>query len=176
MRGMRTLGLSLRPVRLEDAPLLHGIFLRSPGHFALIGMEPPTLEDVVQDLRTLEQDARRRAFLLFLERAAPSGEGEGPAGFPSGKPLEAVGYLDYKLHYPEAQDVTLSLLLIREDHQGRGLGRRALAHLVDHLTGMERLYAVVYGNNARAKAFFQAQGFRHVRDGGPTLSWYVRPL
>lgn len=167
MRGMRTLGLSLRPVRLEDAPLLHGIFLRSPGYFALIGMEPPTLEDVVQDLRTLEQDERRRAFLLFLEQVGPSGEGE--MG-------EAVGYLDYKLHYPEAQDVTLSLLLIREDHQGRGLGRRALAHLVDHLTGMERLYAVVYGHNPRATAFFQAQGFRHVKDGGPTLSWYVRPL
>ncbi|MFM9420343.1 N-acetyltransferase family protein [Thermus scotoductus] len=157
MGGMRTLNLSLRPVLPEDAPLLHQLFLRSPGYFALIGMEPPALEDVARDLATLEKDERRRAFLLYLEE-------------------EAVGYLDYKLRYPEPEDATLSLLLIREDRQGQGLGRRALEHLLNHLTGAERLYAVVYGNNARAKAFFQAQGFRHVKDGGPTLSWYVREL
>ena len=157
MEGMRTLSLDLRPVGVEDAPLLHGLFLKSPGYFALIGMEPPALEDVARDLATLEKDERRRAFLLFQE-------------------VEAVGYLDYKLRYPEPEDATLSLLLIREDRQGQGLGRRALEHLLNHLTGAERLYAVVYGNNARAKAFFQAQGFRHVKDGGPTLSWYVREL
>jgi RimJ/RimL family protein N-acetyltransferase len=160
MEAMRTLSLTLRPVRLEDAPLLHGLFLRSPGYFALIGMEPPTLEDVVRDLHTLGEDPRRRAFLLFLEREA----------------REAVGYLDYKLHYPEERDATLSLLLIREDHQGQGLGQRALRHLMDHLTGVERLYAVVYGNNPRAKDFFRKEGFRHVKDGGPALSWYVRRL
>ncbi len=157
MGGMRTLSISLRPVHPEDAPLLHGLFLRSPGYFALIGMEPPALEDVARDLATLERDERRRAFLLLLEE-------------------EVVGYLDYKLHYPEPEDATLSLLLIREDCQGQGLGRRALEHLLNHLTGAERLYAVVYGNNARAKDFFRAQGFRHVKDGGPTLSWYVREL
>ncbi len=154
---MRALSLSLRPASPEDAPVLHGLFLKSPGYFALIGMEPPTLEDVLQDLHTLTKDPRRRAFLLFLEE-------------------EAVGYLDYKLHYPEARDATLSLLLIREDHQGQGLGQRALRHLLDHLVGVERLYAVVYGHNPRAKAFFRSQGFRHVKDGGPTLSWYVREL
>ncbi|WP_018110406.1 GNAT family N-acetyltransferase [Thermus igniterrae] len=157
MGRMRTLSLNLRPAQPEDAPLLHGLFRQSPGYFTLIGMEPPSLEDVVQDLLTLEKDPRRRAFLLLLG-------------------VEAVGYLDYKLHYPEPADATLSLLLIREDHQGQGLGRRALAHLMDHLAGAERLYAVVYGNNPRAKRFFQAQGFRHVKDGGPALSWYVREL
>ncbi|MCH1928415.1 GNAT family N-acetyltransferase, partial [Shewanella sp. C31] len=79
-------------------------------YFALIGMEPPTLEDVVQDLLTLAKDERRRAFLLLLEE-------------------EAVGYLDYNLHYPEPEHATLSLLLIREDRQGQGLGKRALRYL-----------------------------------------------
>lgn len=154
---MRTLTVSLRPVRPEDAPLLHRLFLHSPGYFALIGMDPPTLEDVARDLFTLEGDERRRAFLLLLEG-------------------EVVGYLDYKLRFPEPEDATLSLLLIREDRQGQGLGQKALNHLLAHLTETERLYAVVYGNNPRAKAFFQAQGFRHVKDGGPALSWYVREL
>ncbi|KHG65558.1 acetyltransferase [Thermus sp. 2.9] len=157
MGGMRTLSLAFRPATPEDAPLLHRVYQQSPGYFALIGMEMPTLEDVARDLATLEKDPRRRAFLLFQE-------------------AEAVGYVDYKLHYPEAEDATLSLLLIREDRQGLGLGRRALAHLVDHLAGVARLYAVVYGNNPRAIAFFRAQGFRHVKDGGPALSWYVREL
>ncbi|GGN03618.1 N-acetyltransferase [Thermus composti] len=154
---MRTLNLVFRPVLLQDAPLLHELYLACPGYFTLIGMEPPGLEDVVRDLVTLQNDPRRRAFLILEED-------------------EVVGYVDYKLHYPEAQDATLSLLLIREDRQGQGLGRRALAHLMGHLAGAERLYAVVYGNNPRAKAFFQGQGFRHVKDGGPALSWYVREL
>ncbi|WP_038049081.1 GNAT family N-acetyltransferase [Thermus caliditerrae] len=157
MGAMRTLNLSLRPVGLEDAPLLHQLFLRSPGYFALMGMEPPALEDVARDLATLEGDGRRRVFLLVSEG-------------------EVVGYLDYKLHYPEPEDATLSLLLIREDRQGQGLGQRALTHLLENLVGAERLYAVVYGQNPRAKAFFQAQGFQHVKDGGPALSWYVLPL
>ncbi|AFV77072.1 GNAT family N-acetyltransferase [Thermus oshimai] len=160
MGGMRTLSLELRPLGLnleEEAPLVHQVYRGSPGYFTLIGMELPTLEDVLQDLNTLAQDPRRRAFLLF----------QGP---------EPLGYLDYKLHYPEEGDATLSLLLIREDHQGQGLGQRALAHLVEGLAGMERLYAVVYGNNPRAKAFFLAQGFRYVKDGGPAIQWYVRPL
>jgi len=157
MGAMRTQTLSLRPVDPAHAPLLHGLFLRSPGYFALIGMEPPSLEDVLRDLHTLEKDPRRRAFLLFLEE-------------------EAVGYLDYKLHYPEEGDATLSLLLIREDRQGQGLGQRALRHLMAHLAGVERLYAVVYGQNPRAKDFFLKEGFRHVKDGGPAVSWYVRAL
>lgn len=156
---MRTEALILRPLALEDAPLLHRFFLQSPGYFALIGMELPSLEDVARDLKTLETDPRRRAFLLFLE----------------GQP-EAVGYLDYKLHYPGPQEATLSLLLIREDRQGQGLGRLALRLLETHLLGVERLYAVVYGHNPRAKAFFQAQGFEYLKDGGPTLAWYRKTL
>ena len=107
MGAMHVLTLDLAPVTPKDAPLLHRVFHLSPSYFALIGMELPTLEDVVRDLQTLEVDPRRRAFLLFLGQ-------------------EPVGYLDAKLGYPEAEDATLSLLLIREDHQGRGLGRQAL--------------------------------------------------
>jgi RimJ/RimL family protein N-acetyltransferase len=157
MEAMRTQTLSLRPVQLSDAALLQELFLKSPGYFALIGMEPPGLEDVIRDLHTLEKDPRRRAFLLFLER-------------------EAVGYLDYKLHYPRAEEATLSLLLIREDRQGQGLGQRALRHLMENLVGVKRLYAVVYGQNPRAKDFFLKEGFRHVKDGGPAVSWYARTL
>jgi len=157
MGAMHVLTLDLAPVTPKDAPLLHRVFHLSPSYFALIGMELPTLEDVVRDLQTLEVDPRRRAFLLFLGQ-------------------EPVGYPDAKLGYPGGGDATLSLLLIREDHQGQGLGQRALAHLVEGLAGMERLYAVVYGNNPRAKAFFLAQGFRYVKDGGPAIQWYVRPL
>ncbi len=154
---MRTEALTLAPLGLEDALLVHRVFLQSPGYFELIGVELPSLEDVQQDLKTLETDPRRRAFLLFL--------GEEP-----------VGYLDYKLHYPGPQEATLSLLLIREDRQGQGLGRLALRHLEEGLVGVERLYALVYGDNPRARGFFLAQGFEYVKDGGPTLSWYAKRL
>ncbi|MER3537398.1 MAG: GNAT family N-acetyltransferase [Thermus sp.] len=158
MEGMRLVSVRFRPLSLDDAPLVHAIYRESPSYFAQIGMETPTLEDVVREISALSQDPRRRAFLIEAH------------GVP-------VGYLDYKLHYPEEEEATLSLLLIRESLQGNGLGQAALAHLEATLTGsVRRIYAVVYGQNPRARRFFQAQGYRFVKEGGPPLAWYAKEL
>lgn len=155
---MRLVSVHFRPLTLEDAPLVHALYRESPAYFALIGMEIPALEDVVREISALAQDPRRRACLIQAHG-------------------EPVGYLDYKLHYPEEDAATLSLLLIRENLQGNGLGQAALAHLEEALAGsVRRLYAVVYGQNPRARRFFQAQGYRFVKDGGPPLAWYAKEL
>lgn len=147
-----------RPVLPALAPEIHRLYLDSPTYFNLIGMEVPSLADVERELEVLEHDPRRRASLL---------EQDG----------EVVGYLDYKLTYPEDGAATISLLLIRESLQGQGLGARALGELEARLRGeVGRLFAVVYGDNPVARHFWSRQGFAHLRDSGPSLSWYVKDL
>jgi RimJ/RimL family protein N-acetyltransferase len=147
-----------RRVQPASAPEIHHLYLKSPTYFHLIGMEAPSLADVERELAALEHDSRRRVSLL---------EHDG----------EVVGYLDYKLPYPEEGAATISLLLIREDLQGQGLGGRALGELEAQIKGqVGRLFAVVYGDNPVARRFWLRQGFTHLRDGGPSLSWYVKEL
>lgn len=147
-----------RTVQSTSAPEIHRLYLNSPTYFHLIGMEVPSLSDVERELGALEHDPRRRVSLL---------EHDG----------EVVGYLDYKLPYPEEGAATISLLLIREDLQGQGLGGRVLRELEAQIRGqVERLFAVVYGDNPVARRFWLRQGFAHLREGGPSLSWYVKKL
>lgn len=155
--------LELIAVDPGSAPEIHLLYQKSPTYFRLIGMEIPTLGDVEREVEALAHDPQRRCCLV----AAPMHKEE----------RQIVGYLDYKLHYPEPSAATISLLLIDEEHQGRGLGSLALEHLESLLSGdLRRLYAVVYGNNLAAQRFWEARGFRHFKDGGPSLRWYVKEL
>nr|WP_297562244.1 GNAT family N-acetyltransferase [Meiothermus sp.] len=118
----------------------------------------PTLNDIRRELDTLRHDTRRQALLLMQEN-------------------RPVGFLDYKVAYPDLHSATISLLLIEEKLQGQGLGKAAVEQLEAQLSGrMEQLYAVVYGNNEQAKRFWERVGFEHLRDSGPTLSWYMKSL
>jgi len=118
----------------------------------------PTLNDIQRELETLRHDTRRQAVLLLWQN-------------------RAVGFLDYKVAYPDLHSATIGLLLIEEKLQGQGLGKAAVEQLEVQLKErMNRLYAVVYGNNEQAKRFWERLGFEHLRDSGPTLSWYVKHL
>ena len=147
-----------RPLGPEDAPILRGIYEKSPGYFEALGAEVPTLADVRRELLAAQGDPNRRMELLYA--------GDLP-----------VGYLDYKLDQPEAGTATLNLVLIAEPYRGQGLGRAAVRDLMRQLapryTG---LYAVIYGKKAAAFAFFKRLGFIYQKDGGPALSWFFTPL
>lgn len=155
--------LELIAVDPDSAPVIHQLYQKSPTYFRLIGMEIPTLGDVEREVEALAHDPQRRCCLV----AAPVHKEQ----------HRVIGYLDYKLHYPEPMAATISLLLIDEEHQGQGFGSLALEHLESLLSGdLRRLYAVVYGNNLAAQRFWEARGFRHFKDGGPSLRWYVKEL
>ncbi|GEM86208.1 GNAT family N-acetyltransferase [Meiothermus granaticius] len=150
--------LELLPVTPEAAAVVHELYLRCPTYIALIGGDTPTLNDIQRELETLRHDTRRQAYLLFQE----------------GK---VIGFLDYKVAYPDLHSATVSLLLIDERLQNQGLGKLVVEQLEQLLSGRtERLFAVVYGNNEKAKAFWKRQGYTHAHDGGPSLSWYVKNL
>jgi ribosomal protein S18 acetylase RimI-like enzyme len=150
--------LDFLPVNANSAPVVHSLYLNCPTYIALIGGDTPTLNDIRRELETLRHDTRRQA--LLLKQAD-----------------HVVGFLDYKVAYPDLHSATISLLLIDESLQGRGLGKAAVEQLEALLKGrMDRLYAVVYGSNEQAKRFWEKVGFSHLRDSGPTLSWYLKPL
>ncbi len=150
--------LNFLPVTAESASIVHSLYLNCPTYLSLIGAETPSLTDIRRELETLRHDTRRQAVLLQQED-------------------HVVGFLDYKVAYPDLHSATISLLLIDESLQGRGLGKAAVEQLETLLKGrMDRLYAVVYGSNEQAKRFWEKVGFSHLQDSGPTLSWYLKYL
>ena len=147
-----------RPAGAEDAGLIHRIYQENPGYFRLIGAEVPSEADTKSELLAALKDKNRRVEIIYL------------AG-------EAVGLLDYKLHHPEKDAATLSLVLISERYRGLGLGKLAVLGLEEALAReFATLYAAVYGENPKAEKFFTSLGYRFERSGGPAVKWFSKPL
>ncbi|GAA5514446.1 hypothetical protein Dcar01_03201 [Deinococcus carri] len=151
--------MNVTPLALHHAPLLHTLYAAAPGYFELLGTRVPSPREVERDVEIALLDPRRRLELLF-----------DAAG-------ELVGSLDCKLDYPEAGDLTINLLLIREDRQSQGLGRQAVRDLEARLPpGTGRILASVLGNNPRGARFWERLGYTFARDARPVMTWYAKPV
>jgi ribosomal protein S18 acetylase RimI-like enzyme len=150
--------LHTRSATFADAPQVFELYCGAPRYFDLLSAPLPTLPEVERELEAAAQDPKRRVELLI--------EGD-----------KAVGYLDYKLDYPEPGDATVNLLLIPEALQSRGYGRRSMGLLEAGLQGRaKRILASVYGSNLRAKRFWRSLGYRFAIDARPILEWYAKEL
>ncbi|MDV6374301.1 GNAT family N-acetyltransferase [Deinococcus arenicola] len=147
------------PLALHHAPLLHMLYNAAPGYFALLGSPVPSLSEVERDVEIALLDPRRRLELLHDARG------------------ELVGSLDYKLDYPQPHDLTVNLLLIREDRQSQRLGEAAMRDLEDrsppHIT---RILASVLGDNPRGARFWERLGYAFTVDARPVMTWYAKSL
>lgn len=151
--------MNFTPLALHHAPLLHMLYAAAPGYFALLGSRVPSLSEVERDVEIALLDPRRRLELLH----DPHGE--------------LVGSLDYKLEYPQAADLTINLLLIREDRQSQGLGEAAMRGLEGRLpANTERVLASVLGDNPRGARFWERLGYTFTVDARPVMTWYAKPL
>lgn len=151
--------ITARPLSLQQAPLLHALYQATPNYFQVLGTRVPKPQDVQADVMTAQLDSRRHLELLFDERK------------------QLVGSLDYKVDYPAPGDVTINLLLIRQDLQGRHLGEAAVRDLESRLpAGTLRLLASVIGDNARGLRFWERLGFRFERAAYPSMTWYAKEL
>lgn len=168
-------GALTRPASNADAPLVHRLYEKTPGYFEVISIPVPTLAEVKTDLDTAARDARRHTELVLLP-----GRAQAPADAALVDPVsgrQVVGYLDYKLDYPEAGDATVNLLLIAGDLQSRGLGRRCVRDLEQRLSGRaRRVLASIYGQNPRARRFWEGLGYAFAIDAKPILDWYAKRL
>ncbi|MFK7601131.1 MULTISPECIES: GNAT family N-acetyltransferase [Deinococcus] len=147
------------PLALHHAPLLHMLYTAAPGYFALLGSRIPSLSEIERDVEIALLDPRRRLELLH--------DAQG----------ELVGSLDYKLDYPQPGDLTINLLLIREDRQSQRLGEQAVRDLEDRLPPrITRVLASVLGENPRGVRFWERLGFEFTVDARPVMTWYAKPL
>lgn len=150
--------LHTRSATVADAPRIFELYCGAPRYFDLLSAPLPTLPEVERELEAAAQDPKRCVELLLEED-------------------QAVGYLDYKLDYPEPGDATVNLLLIPEALQSRGYGRRAIKLLEAGLEGrIKRVLASIYGSNPRAKRFWYSLGYSFAIDARPILEWYAKEL
>ncbi|WP_221089650.1 GNAT family N-acetyltransferase [Deinococcus aquaedulcis] len=151
--------MNVTPLALHHAPLLHQLYAASPGYFELLSTRLPTLSEVQRDVEVALLDPRRSLELLLDERG------------------EVIGSLDCKRDFPESGDLTINLLLIREDRQSQGWGRRAVRHLEGRVPpGTTRILASVLGDNPRGARFWERLGFTFTLDARPVMTWYARPV
>ncbi len=168
-------GALTRPADASDASLVHRLYEKTPGYFDVISIPIPTLAEVETDLDTAVRDSRRRIELVLLpphERVPREAGLEDPV---SGR--QVVGYLDYKLDYPDAGDATVNLLLVEGDLQGRGIGGQCVRDLEERLRGrVRRVLASIYGQNPHARRFWERLGYAFAIDAKPVLDWYAKQL
>ncbi|MEX2536749.1 MAG: GNAT family N-acetyltransferase [Trueperaceae bacterium] len=168
--------VATRVADIKDAPLVHAIYLDTPGYFDIISIPVPTLAEVETDLLTAARDARRQVELVFAP-AALDLSGWKLLDPTTGRPV--VAYLDYKLDYPEPGDATVNLLLVHGDLQSRGVGQECVADLEKRLSrrgSTKRLLASIYGQNPRAERFWRTLGYAFAIDAKPILDWYAKEL
>lgn len=168
-------GALTRPADASDASLVHRLYEKTPGYFDVISIPIPTLAEVKTDLDTAVRDGRRRTELVLLPPQERVPRDAGLADPVSGR--QVVGYLDYKLDYPDAGDATVNLLLIEGDLQGRGIGSRCVRDFEVRLRGrVRRVLASIYGQNPGARRFWEGLGYAFAIDAKPVLDWYAKQL
>lgn len=162
-----------------DAAIIHDLYQATPGYFEIISIPIPTLEEVRTDLATTAADPRRHAELVLTEHGPFTAAGEEPQRVlldPVTR-LAVAGYLDYKLDYPEPGDATVNLLLVVPWLQSRGIGAACERDLEQRLDGRaHRVLASIYGNNPRARRFWERLGYSFAIDAKPILDWYAKLL
>ncbi len=169
---------TLSPVRtrsatVDDAPLVQELYEATPGYFEIISIPVPTVAEVRTDLATAIADPRRyvEIVLLDLTEAGPGFDLDPVSG------AAVVGYLDYKLDYPASGDATVNLLLVRAGMQSHGVGSACVKGLEERLKGRsQRMLASIYGENPRARSFWESHGYRFAIDARPLLEWYGKSL
>lgn len=160
-----------RPATIADASLVHRLYTETPKYFDIISIPMPTHAEIRRELEAASQDPRRCVELAL------DGAFSDPANIDKQTGKTVVGYLDYKLDYPDPGDATVNLLLIREGLQSRGYGRKCMADLEQRLGGhVKRILASVYGQNTRAKHFWDSLGYSFAIDARPVLEWYAKEL
>ncbi|MEM7737461.1 MAG: GNAT family N-acetyltransferase [Deinococcota bacterium] len=176
----------------NDAPLVCELYKRAPDYFERLGAEVPTLSEVSRELEVALADPCRRVELILsahegLLDSSQNLANQNPANKQNAnyvsaltKPVQlprVVGYLDYKMNFPERGDTTINLLLVGKPWQRSGYGARAMEDLEARLSGrVKRLLASIYGQNPRAKRFWEALGYSFAIDAKPVLDWYAKYL
>ena len=175
MTMLAATAVSLRPATRADAPVIHALYASNPEYFQTISIPLPSPDEVATELDAAQNDVRRVIELACVAEL-PGVDIDPALREPSGCGW-VVGYLDYKLDYPEVGDATVNLLLVHGAARDRGVGRTVVQRLEARLTGrVRRLLTSIYGRNAGARRFWEGLGYRYAIDARPVVEWYGKTL
>ena len=167
--------LLTQPATLTDAELVHQIYLQNPCYFDSIAIEMPTLGEVKDELEIATKDPFRYVELVVGNPKNDLGLKTNINHVTTGK--EVLGYLDYKLDYPDKGDAIVNLLMISAKVQRNGLGSRVMKDLEKRLKGqIKRILASIYGENPSAEGFWRSLNYHFEIDAKPILDWYAKEL
>jgi len=162
-----------RPASSADAELVHSIYVQTPQYFDIIAIDMPNLTEVKGELEAAGRDSCRHTELILSGPELPYESG---IIDPNSK-RHVLGFLDYKLSYPETKDVTVNLLMIAGKLQAQGIGQKVMAELEQRLEGRtKRVLASIYGRNIGATRFWKRMGYHFAIDAQPILDWYAKEI
>jgi GNAT superfamily N-acetyltransferase len=144
--------LSMRLITRESSEYyedVFGIFRETASYMELIEARLPNQQDVEDffvGLRPGKDLTEKSTFGFFIES-------------------EMVGCAETMRGYPAPDSVWIGLLLITQPHQGKGLGKKALALLIETMSGWGYLQVQlgVVATNLAGYSFWSKNGFRELR-------------
>jgi len=89
---------------------------------------------------------------------------------------DLVGLAGYLFGFPTPTDCYIGLMILDASVRGKGIGTQVVKHIVEtaRRQGATRLLIAVLDENPKGRAFWLAQGFRHLQTFAPTTDGHIR--
>ena len=147
--------ISLAPLSLEwHVDALQQVYLATPGYWAMYNLLTAPAGQAESDLRTAAETPGRT--LVGIVRRVEDGEATGAGG------VELIGLIDFRLHWPNEQVVSIGMIMVAEPYQRLGVGTQAWQLLKPWLATQSQMHQArltVEQFNPGALQFFQRLGF-----------------
>ncbi|WP_296420858.1 GNAT family N-acetyltransferase [Pseudooctadecabacter sp.] len=87
-----------------------------------------------------------------------------------------VGVAGFLFGFPDPTDCYIGLMIFDPAHRGCGLGTRTVNHIKQTASarGATRLLIAVLDENPKGRAFWEGQGFAHLKTFAPTSDRHIR--
>ncbi len=146
--------ISLAPLSLEwHVDALQQVYLATPGYWAMYNLLTAPAGQAESDLRTAAETPGRT--IMGIVRRVES-EAAGGIG------VELIGLIDFRLHWPNEQIVSIGMIMVAEPYQRLGVATHAWQLLKPWLAAqgqMGQARVTVEQFNPGALKFFQSLGF-----------------
>lgn len=147
--------ISLAPLSLEwHVDALQQVYLATPAYWAMYNLFTAPAGQAESDLRTAAETPGRT--LVGIVRRVEDDQTGGAAG------VELIGLIDFRLHWPNEQVVSIGMVMVAEPYQRLGVGTQAWQLLKPWLatqSQMQQARLTVEQFNPGALQFFQRLGF-----------------
>lgn len=149
------LTVSLAPLSPEwHVDALQQVYLATPGYWAMYNLLTAPAGQAENDLRTAAETPGRT--IVGIVRRVEEDETVNAAG------VELIGLIDFRLHWPNEQVVSIGMVMVAEPYQRLGVGTQAWQLLKPWLSAqvaMQQARLTVEQFNPGALQFFQRLGF-----------------